>query len=362
MDERNKSIKELEARKKEALDSVLQLQQTLGTSLLPKAADGDSNPTVESWKASSKEIDECQAAIATAQSDIEKLKRLEGEIAAGEEEQQGRLGKIPDLYAGLGELVLNDDVFERFSAVYQGQLDELVSKIHSLEDKINEKNGNQANILTLIGQNAQGMVLKSFLKKNNANLTKLYREAGEKFVAEVPGFGEVNDSINDILDEIDWINKTNADSRVTVNSLRDERRDLLESYAAIGGPKKKIDACEKEIAGLQTKITAFCKDYGAEIEAKGIKASVLSADEKQILKNLEDCRSTIADYEKRIAKLQREIAIDEEKSKIRKMEESIADYKKQISAAKEAISNLEHQIQDSNTKIDTLTAENQQSE
>ncbi|MDR3276010.1 MAG: hypothetical protein LBT11_02170 [Treponema sp.] len=364
MDERRRVIRELEDKKRETLASVDIMLETLGSSLLPRQGEH------AEYRRLTAEIAGSEAAVQTVQGDIERLASLDEAIRARDEETAGETVKFPALYSRLGQMVLEAADYPDFSQSYQAQLDALLPKIRSLEERLDDltDRGN-GNVLSWIGKNAQGMVVRSFLGKNRNSLERLYAQAGEKFVQGAAGQGGLGPAVRGLLDEIEVLRKLVAELRTDLALLREERRRLHDGYSPEGGPQKKIAALERSIVQSREALRQVCLDYGrlAEVAWSDGGDSTVDApcdssvgaepnsQDRDLLDRVTEGRKTIAGFNERIEKLKAAIAIDEERERIKKLERAIAEQRGRIAAAETAIGEFSRDIGEAQKNIGELS-------
>jgi chromosome segregation ATPase len=370
MDERKKEIKELETQKRDTLAAVDGTLESLGASLLPRLEDAEYRGLLE-------EIGNSELAIAEAEGDIRRLKLLEEEILEKEEKSAQQAKDIAAFYTRMGELTLEEPGFESYSQPYRGELETLVPKIKSLENRLEllDERG-EGNVFSWIGKSAKGMVLRSFLGRNQSNLQRIYAAAGEAYAlsaltgqkpmlpgvssggepeeepAEPPSRLFGNPELSELLEKIGAARKGAAEINQELSALREERRRINKSFSAEGGPAKKIQILERQIAEYREKQRAKHLRRGREAEQA---VGEFTPEEEELLEKVRVLRETAADLDRRIEKLQAALDIEEEQKHIEKMEKAILEYRQRIAAEEEAIGDLTKKIQDSNLRIEELS-------
>jgi chromosome segregation ATPase len=365
MDERKKAIRELEDKGREGSRSVNLMLEDLGESLLVRFnGEGNALPPREDssclpeYRRLLKEIDDSEALIKTIEADLEHLKEIEGQITRKEQQNSGYTKNLSGSYARLGELVLEEPLFEDFSASYRYHLETLLPKIKSLEEHLEEIEGKSgASLFSMIGKNAQGMVLRSFLGKSRENLRRLYQGAGEKFAGAGPRDVPAGE-IRTLLDDIDDGRKLASDIAADLVLLREERRKIGDAFGIEGGPVKRVQGLEKHISHIREELRKVCLNFGilsADPSIRDEFAGTFTEADLLLLERIEKGRGVLKDYEVRIEKLKASLAIDEEKAEIEKLNRTIEDHKQRIAAGEKSIADLETRIETANRHIGELS-------
>ncbi|MDR1948109.1 MAG: hypothetical protein LBQ38_01835 [Spirochaetaceae bacterium] len=402
MDERKKTIRDLTEKRREDLLAVDLLLEDLGAALLgrfaPAAGAGAGNgapagenpageascgeaaipaETAEAREAGHsrvavylpaqsdiaeyhrllQEIGDYEAVIQSIEADAARLKELEEATLRTEQAGSEQSKAISALYTRLGEHILDDPYLADFTEPYRKQLDDLVSKVKSLEDRLDllaEKG--DANVFSWIGKSAQSVVIRSFLGKNQKNIQRIFTTAGEQFSRSASREGDAG--VKGILDEIEGARKTSAELNGELARLREERRHIGESFGTEGNPQRKIRTLERQIAHSREQLKGVYLRYGTRLEkagpSKGLGA-LLTADDRARLDKIRQIRKTVKQYDERIETLEASLAIDEEQEGIRKKEKAIAEQRQRISAAEEAIGDFKRQIEEANLRIEELS-------
>jgi chromosome segregation ATPase len=368
MDERKKTIRELEEKKREDQNAIDLILENLGRTLLSRiagssgaagAAEGrSSSEDVAEYRRILKEIADAEDYIRSIEADSLRLKELEEGILRKELDNSEQVKALSRLYTRLGELLVEDAAFSGFTGSFRRQIETLVPKIRSLEDRLGDlEDGNQDNVFTWIGKSAQGMVIRSFLGKNQGNLQRIYTAVGEKFSASGLEEPILNPGILSVLGEIEGSRKTILGLNSALNELRNERRKIGDSFGAEGGPVKRIQSLERHIAHSREQIRSLYLRYGGRIAGGGSEdefASLLTPEDTLALDDIKQLREIIEENDKSIEKLKASLAIDAERAEIDRMQKSIEAHKQRIAASNEAIADLKRHIGESNRRIQEL--------
>lgn len=378
MDQRKRTIRELENKRLQDLESRDLLLENLGETLfhrlerkkraprnLPAKESGD-NPeaghspagAVAEYQRLLKETADSEEIIRTIEEETQKLKELEGQISSKEEENSAYARELTGLYEEIGELVLGSPAHEDFSGVYKGQFEELLFKIESQEDKLEELEDSGGGFFSWLGGSARSVVIKALLAKNQASLKRLYRKAGEKFVSPESSAQEGKGEIASLKEKIDEIRQRSSSLSADLAFLRGEKRKAVEALGADGNPAKRIQGLEKHIAQTGDEIRAVYRSFGAyslDPAWKSFYDSLFTKEDSSVLGRIKTLEESVKDTENHIEKLKAAIAIDEEKAEIEKLNANIEAQRQRIAAAEESIAEMRERIAGAEDHIKELT-------
>ncbi|MDR2078627.1 MAG: hypothetical protein LBP74_02755 [Treponema sp.] len=367
MDERKKTISELEEKRRETQGTVGSLLEKLGKNLLAwldKEEAGSFPDELEEYRRILGEITKSEESIRRIEADTLRLKDLEGEISGKEKESSVKTKELSVLYVRLGEGILETS----FAAAYKEQAEALVQKIQSLEDRLRELDeGKHINIFTWIGNNTQGMVLRSLITKSQTSLEWVYMEAGEKYFShheQGTADNPDNSAIGDLLDQVSGIRRELAEIDESLTRLRNERRKISDSLGVDGrsrttGPAKKVKTLERHISHAREQLIGIYIRFGTHFadiveEGSSEEEALLQTKNKTALEKVRKLREEIAEYNASIEKLRASLLIDEARDGIEKMEKAITGHRQRIAASEDAITDLKKKIEESNRRIQAL--------
>jgi predicted nucleic acid-binding Zn-ribbon protein len=356
MDERKRTIREYEYKRRETLNSIEGMLENLGASLLPHAEQDDGSD----YRRLTRDIGDSGAYITAIEGDIARLKIVEEDIQRKDQENAARIKDLANLFTRLGESVLETDCIDAVKP-YQSQAETLYSKIKSLEERLEQlEDRGGGNVFTWIGKNTQGMVLRSFLGKSRNSLQKIFTAAGEKYSQSVSSVAAGGNDARPFLEEIDVLKQESAVLVTDITRLKEERRRINDVFSPDGGPARKIQSLERHIALAREELRGVFLRYGREIEAAGdggAEAAVppMSGADIQLLEDIRRGRESIREYDREIEKLKTSLAIDEEKEAVVKMEKAVRDHEGRIRVSEEAIADLSARIKEANARIENLT-------
>ncbi|GHU87297.1 hypothetical protein FACS189476_02520 [Spirochaetia bacterium] len=365
MDERKKIIADLEAKKQETQRSITLILEDFGEALFGRIQGREElSDNGEEYLALQKEIADSREFIKLIEADTLRLKELEDEVRAKEQENAALVRDMGEACVRLGSLSLKKSEFDALTDSHKRQINALISKIGEQEEKLaalEEKNG--ANVFAAIGRNAQGVVLRTLLAKNQQSLEKCYRTLGEKLIQADGEYPASDREITDAIREAAGLKENAAAATAELAALRGERRKISDAFGTEGGPVKRIQGLEKHIAHIRGDLKLIYRQFGeaASFQAEAPEtelgkrfASILTDDDKPVLEKIELLRSTVADYDTQIEKLKAAIAIDDEKALIEKMKKNIEDHRDKIKTAESAMAELEDRIAGSEKHIKEL--------
>jgi chromosome segregation ATPase len=372
MEERKRTIRALENKRLQDLEGQGLLLENLGETLLgrlegkkkapkslPAQETGDSpGGALAEYQRLLKEIADSRAIIIAIEEETQKLKELEGQINAKEEENSALAKELAGLYEQIGELALGRTDHDDFAAAYKRQLDALLFKIEAQEDKLEELEDSGGGFFSWLGGSAQSVVIKALLAKNQASLKRLYRKAGEQFVSpensRFSGEGEIA-SLNEKIGEI---RQLSSSLTADLAFLRAEKRKSAELLGAEGNPVKRIQGLEKHITQTEHEIRNVYRRFGAYSQDpawKDFYDSLFTKEDSAALARIESLGESIKDTDNHIEKLKAAIAIDEAKAEIENLNAGIEAQRRRIAAAEESIAEMQERIADAENHIEELT-------
>jgi len=362
MDERKKTIKLLEGQKKEARLSRDLLLEKLGEILLGRINETNSYPSeiskyTEEYRRLNKEIADSQTYISITEKGMIRLKELEATITVLEQKQSKQTEELSKLHIQLGKLIMEEPGLENFGKPHKKQIELLVPKIQSLEDrleKLEDKDG--TNVFTWIGKNAQAMVLRSFLENSQESIRRIYGSIGAEFILPKDRI-ITNEKILSLTKECENFRESVSTLIEEITTLKTECRTISSDFGIEGSPIKRIQDMEKHIAHIKVELKTVYLNIGTYIaEEKGQDdvSRLLSDDDIVLLDEAHIIQENIKVIDRNIEKLKAELAIEEEKVEIEKFKKGIDDHKKRISQSENAISDLERRITESNIRIEKL--------
>ncbi|MCL2600524.1 MAG: hypothetical protein FWD88_05025 [Treponema sp.] len=381
MDDRKRQINEAEHRKKEQTTLLDALLTRLGEVIFERTGDSlleDVSAFAElaAYRRFRNDIASSQDSIQVAEEQMRRFKELEENIAAKEREENLCSKELAGLYGKLGKLLLeeatrgNSDsrAYEDFCLPYRSQADELLNKVESLEDRLaGLEHREKGNVFTWIGKSAQSLVLRSFLGKAQDSLEQLRRTVGERFsrrnsrslFPETAAIDTMCDELEHKRSEIQFISQELA-------SLKDEKRNISDSFSAEGGPVRHIQTLKNHIANVQNELKILYKRIGTEAalsedqdsdatdERRLVLQSYIRPEDQGDLDSAARMSQTIRDCDTVIEKLKASLGIDEEKAKIEKYRRMIQEKRDKIAQAERNILELDGAILASEASIEKL--------
>ncbi|MDR0669387.1 MAG: hypothetical protein LBF95_04825 [Treponema sp.] len=359
MDERKRTISELEFKRKEARRSLELLYEDFGEALFGRYPGQEDllGETAEDYLRLQKELADSQSLIRLAEADIRRLNELGEEIRAKERENALISAEIPNIRADVGRDALGEERFSVLLEAYRQQIERLIPKLEEAKGKVEELDDQAGSgFFGWLGKNTQGAVYRTLAARYQGNLKKLYAAAGEKLAApeheSLAAGHEMEDAIRILRD-------TQADAAARnreLAGLREEQRRLKAGAGPDGGPFKRIQALERHIALIRSNIRAVYGRLGAEAVSGAERFDrLLQPEDQRIVETGRRSGEAIAGYERSIEKLKTSIAIDEKKAEIEKMKRAVEEQERRIAGAEERITNLKAQIEETEARIEELS-------
>jgi chromosome segregation ATPase len=374
MDERKRTIGELELKKKESLRSLGAAYEDFGETLFGRAGGEEDLLGADSgeYLRLQKEIADSEGLIKLAEADTRRLKELEGEILAKEREHGALASEIQVAAANLGRDAVEEDAFSSVLGSYRQQIDQVLPKLQDARARLNELEDRAgAGFFGWIGKNTRQAVYKTLAVKHQGTLRKIYAAAGDRLSALDSELLIIGHSLEDAVRSVRDMKEQAAAQVRELDKLREERRRLGSVFSAEGGPVRRIQNLEKHIVRVQAELRLVYRRVGelaaAECRAEGLVLSpdgsggerfrgVLRPEDNQVLEMIERGKEQTAEYSREIEKLKTAIAIDDEKAEIEKMERAIVEQRQRIAAAEGRIEELNRQINEVRVHIEELSA------
>jgi chromosome segregation ATPase len=386
MDDRKKRISELEHRKRELIVQLDGLLIRFGEGVFGRMADSQDSGIAELsvYQGYQVDIANSQASIQAAEEQIRRSRELDQNIEVKEREDSDNAKDLAFAYSRLGRLILDTQPrpkgegspleetsgkYADFCAPYRDQNEALLTKVMSLEERLDELEKKEGgNVFTWIGKGAQSLVLRSFMTKAQENLEQLRRSVGECY-SKGRGLPDhlsaENAGIETLCAEIEEKRAHSNSLCADIAALKEERRNINNSFSADGGPVKHINTIKSHIANVQNDLKALYRRMGAECASidlardapaerrQALDPFILPQD-AEVLENASRVDKTIHDCEEEIKKLEASLAIDDEKAKIDKFRKMIQEKRDKIARAELEISEFEEGIRDSEAFIQKL--------
>ncbi|MDR2746594.1 MAG: hypothetical protein LBB77_04025 [Treponema sp.] len=362
MDERKRTIGELELKKRESLRSLGAAYEDFGETLFGRAGGQEDILGADSgeYLRLRKEIADSEDLIKHTEADTQRLKELEGEILAREREHGALAAEIQRACAELGRDAVEEEAFSTVLGSCRRQIDQILPKLQDARAKLNElEDRTGTNFFSWIGKNTQQAVYKTLAVKHEGALRKIYAAAGDKLSAVENDALIIGHVLEDPVRSVQGLKENAAVQIRKLEKLREERRRLGSVFGADGGPARRIQNLEKHIAHIHSQLTVVYHRVGELViaESRGERFSgVLRQEDSRVLEIVERGKELVAEYSREIEKLKTAIAIDDEKAEIEKMERAIVEQKQRIALAEGRIGELNRQIDEAKVHIEELSA------
>ncbi|MDR1618895.1 MAG: hypothetical protein LBS06_07610 [Treponema sp.] len=361
MDERIKTIGELESGRQEVLDSLNLLLEDLGETLMGRAGEGGGAPGKAEraeYHRLLEEIDNAAGLVGKIEEDTVHLGELDESIRQTEEDTAAVKKDLSASHRKLGEAVLEGDAYADLGAPFRAQQEILVPKIQSLEERLSELGGRTgANVFTWIGKGAQTVVIRGFLARARESLDRLYEQAGERFSRPEEAAAFAGGEPAALIAGAAALKQRTDSLAEKLAVLKAERRKIADALGAEGGAARRKGALERQIAILKGDLRVLYRGFGEAAEKRAGKksgASLLSPEDRLTLERIGAKRKTLKDYERKIQNIRTSMAIDGEKAEIEKLNKSIEEQRVRIAVAEKTIAELSGHIAEAEDNIKKL--------
>ena len=367
MDDRKNKIKELEEKMRADTDTRNRLLEGLGENLLQRIGESEPFPektgntpggALAEFRRLRKEITESTEIIKSLNTDVQRLKELEEQIAAREEEFSRFDRELEDVHMQLGKALLESLDSDNTVGPLREQEERLLAKIDEQESRLEELKDKEGGILSWLGKNAQMAVSKTILQKNRSALQKFYHNTGKKFLdseqQEIPR-GEAASAAVKAAELRERLSEMASD----LTALKAERRKIGDVFGAEGSPSRRIQGLEKHIAHVKGEFSGVYLNFGslaAVSEAGDSVSPFLSEEDDPVLERAKLLKFRIAEEKLEIEKIGAAISIDDENAEIEKMNKAIQGQRQKIAAAESDIEALSEKISVSEKRIEELKA------
>ena len=375
MDERKKTIQELEHKKREELQALNHLLQEFGEIMLQRMGDemlflsaqehaegGNIPPSITAnglaseYRKLQKELVESGEIIVKLEENTAIIKELDESISNREAECSRCEKELDESYSSLGQLLLTTGGAEEFAASFKQQEGNLLEKIDEHEQKIEALEEKKGGAFAWLSKNTQIAFSKAVLSKNRSALEKIYFNAGSQFLLSEPA-EPLQGELAIASAKAAELKGLQASLTVKTAELKEERKKTADLYEAEGNPAKRIQVLERRVSQIKGEFPSVCLKFGTLImEPGGTEAlsPVITNDDNEVLSKADTIKKSIADIDLGIEKAQADISIDNEKAEIEKLRKSIVNQQQKIDAANDAIFKLNEQIADSEKRIEEL--------
>ncbi|MCL2832966.1 MAG: hypothetical protein FWD78_07335 [Treponema sp.] len=355
----------------ESLISQMELTGSMPNSAKPSSAeDGGDSPLALLGEKNRllREISDSQENIGIIEADLSLLSKLEEDITRTEREKNDKAREIPPANTELGRFALKDPAFENFNASFERSFNDITLKIDFQQKKLEELNNTDGYFLSKIGNGVKGMMARATLSKSEGDLEKLYRSAGEQFLAGVdnPSSGKLSQEELSLAQtgEIAGLVEKAKDLRNLQISLKDEieryrlqRRATTQALDQKGNPARRISELEMNINKTKDEVRKVHLRFGALVrksEWKKPLASLLK-NEEPLYEKITALDESLEITEKKIEYTKAAIAIENEKADIAGFQETIKEKQQTIEEAQASITEIETKIKAAQDRIDGLT-------
>ena len=392
MEDRRKTLRDLEAAKAESLDLLGDLREKLGESLISRAESSDffrnsknetslkdagDNPFIllEDKKKLLVNIADADENIKNIEENLRRLGELEEEINRKEYEKNENIKALFPVYAELGRTVLTHSGFSQYAAAFIQEYNNITVKIEYQQKKLDELDNTDGNFFTRMTKGVRGMAARAMLSKNEADLEKFFRNVGERLLADLenPVSGRITREEISLTHEPSVVSQINKgkELRKTLESIKDEtgrlrleRKKTADTLDQKGNPARRISELEIFITRTKDEICAIHRRFGSCAVSEEWKDyfSFESDTEKILCEKIISIEGSLKKTEKEIEAVKIAIAIDNEQAAIEKLKEAINEKQRRINDAREAIAEMESRIAIAEKTIAELMKKNEENQ
>ncbi|MDR3147311.1 MAG: hypothetical protein LBU00_02910 [Treponema sp.] len=359
MDERKRTINDLELKKKEARRSLDLLYEDFGETLFGRFSGQETllGEIAEEYLAFQREIADSQSFIQLAEADIRRINELDEEIRAKDQENAALVAEIPAACADVGREALGEERFAVLLGTCRQQAERLIPKLEEAKDKLEAvDNRAGAGFFDWLGKNTQGALYRTLAAKHQGSLKRVYAAAGEKLAAPEHETLVAGHELEDAVRALRDMRESAAARGRELAALREEQRRLKGGHGTEGGPFRRIQNLEKRIALIRLELKAVYRRLGERAAAGGEPfEGLFQPEDQRIIDMARRSGEAIAEYDTSIEKLKTAIAIDEEKAEIEKMKRAIVEQEQRVASAEERIRNLKTRIEEAEARVEELS-------
>jgi len=363
MDERKKTIQDLEAKKQADTEGINRLLEGLGETLLARletaeAAAGDPALLQEEYRRLMKHIADDEDIIRSIEADARRLQELSDALSRGDRQKTEQTKELSALYAELGQRLLADPALDTggdLLTLYRNQRDDALQRMTSQEEKLDELGQKTGNVFTWVGKNVQSLAAKALMTKIESDLSRIYRAAGEQFLLAGADYEAAAEETRELAGRTAALRQAQAALTEELAALREDRRQLAD---ALGNPARRIQGIERQIAHSREEIRDCCRRFGALTREEAFTpyfTPLLTGEDIVVGEKIAALVEAVAETEGKITRLRAAIAIDEEKAVIEKLQAAVETQREKIAAAEKTIAALERQIAEARQHVSELS-------
>jgi hypothetical protein len=216
------------------------------------------------------------------------------------------------------------------------RFDFLSAEIEDLERRIEDQGGGAGNVFALIGKSAKTMFDRTSLSRKRKALESLCEKTGISWMSGTDRIASEKEEAASALRASVLL------AEEDLAGLLEERRKLRESSGGESGILRRIRLLENGVEKTGEEVRRLRRDFAERVtERQKRHGSLFTGKDTVPLEKIQAFRKTIRDAEKKAAKLEVSIAIDEEKAAINRMEKSALEHRKRIHKEENAIAELE---------------------
>ncbi|MDR2552113.1 MAG: hypothetical protein LBD31_02955 [Treponema sp.] len=382
MDARHRVVRELNEKRRENLLFRAQTLEDLGQSLAERLGEEALPGTRgEEYRRFKQEISGSEASIEAIRGALERIRELDEEISVKRFEKKDREEEAGILYEGLGRRILegSSTAVEELSAGLGGsrrQADALADREAVLEERLHNLEKPGAGFLAWLSGLFQGIGIRGALKRIRRQTDRLYRQAGEAYASTFDGAREGEDGTEDgaggdkppeesggpgiLLRDTLEIRKILAELDGAVDLLEREKTRIQASFDFREGPLRRIRLLEEQIRRRRKDLRELCFKVGEE--AGALPPECLEPGDVSALDKARRCGESAEKTGREIERIEAEIAIDQERDRIAKLERAVYGQRNRAADSERIIAELNRKIAGANRRIEELQNRNERAE
>ena len=385
MEDRKKTLKDLENSRAETLKLLDIILEKLGEFLISGAEEPadfppfepqEDNPSLltEEKNKLLKEISDSEDEISAIETSLRNLGKLNSNINVKEQEKNSKNGEVYSFYSELGHAIMGTPGFGHFTGPFEPKLNDITLKINIQKKKLEEYD-NAGNLLARIGGNVKGMMARTILSRCEAALERLFISAGEEYLVslENPSSGRISAEEINLANEgeLGVLTQKGKELRGQLASIKDEieilkreRRGIIQSLDKVINPARRISELEIYITRTREEIRKVHHRFGSLVLAgkwQKFFASRLKK-EKDLYEKMTSLDYSVKLTEKEIDSVKTAMAVDNENAEIEKIYGLINGKRQLIADAEASIADMENSILEAQKRIDGLTKKDGQNQ
>jgi chromosome segregation ATPase len=348
-------IRELDEEKREFLQSRDKALKNLGESIFGRLQDGAFPGEESEYRRFRQEIADSEQKIVSIKDALARLDLLDEEINVKNEEKFDRKEELEILLTALGKELFDGsyDLPESLASC-QKQFALCRSRKESVEKRIQDVEDGSG-IFGQISGGIKTMIFRLSLKKYETHLSRIYCDAGAKYLDEKKGESEIV--------ELPVLGPLFRDAV----SLRRVTEELEEALGTLEGEKRKIEVslggrASRHIRALEDQAEKSREGLGELYRKMGENAvldhpavsGILTEQDRSVLEEADRLRKNADEKTREIEKIEAAISMNKETVELSKLEKAMDRGKSRIAEEERNVAELNRKISETKTRIENL--------